>query len=310
MTKDRLAELQHKVSFNDVKEDKKERAPLVLSQNNISPPENYGRLHQCLDQVACIKDLIAELQSDVDNIKVLHWSILSSPIPNKWKTIELDDLMTQFKTSAQIIRAKLKEMENASLRATEEDKWSTLTRIQKTQYSALLRNFFEVIDHYQLAEEEYREKCKARIKRQLEISGVNLPEHEFEKILEQNNWSHFSQGLIMETEQAKQILADVEFRHDDIIKLEKSLKELHGLFLEMSLLVDRQGDVIDRIETNVISARDHVTRADEQLQQAHVLQIKTKKKKIKIILIFVLLIFALLLIVSSWFVSTNYLFPE
>ncbi len=44
----------------------------------------------------------------------------------------------------------------------------------------------------------------------------------------------------METEQARQMLADVEARHNDIIKLEKSLKELHDLFLEMALLVESQ----------------------------------------------------------------------
>lgn len=36
------------------------------------------------------------------------------------------------------------------------------------------------------------------------------------------------------------MLADIEARHEDIIKLEKSIKELHDLFVEMSLLVDQQ----------------------------------------------------------------------
>jgi len=44
----------------------------------------------------------------------------------------------------------------------------------------------------------------------------------------------------METEQARQVLADVEARHSDILKLEKSLKELHDLFLDMALLIESQ----------------------------------------------------------------------
>jgi hypothetical protein len=36
------------------------------------------------------------------------------------------------------------------------------------------------------------------------------------------------------------MLADVEARHNDIIKLEKSLRELHDMFLEMAMLVESQ----------------------------------------------------------------------
>lgn len=43
-----------------------------------------------------------------------------------------------------------------------------------------------------------------------------------------------------ETAQAKQSLADIEARHGDIIKLEKSIKELHDMFIDMAALVQTQ----------------------------------------------------------------------
>lgn len=61
-------------------------------------------------------------------------------------------------------------MEKSNNRAEDEDKASASVRIRKTQHSALLRNFIEVMNQYQLAQTEYRDRCKARIKRQLEIS--------------------------------------------------------------------------------------------------------------------------------------------
>lgn len=54
---------------------------------------------------------------------------------------------------------------------------------------------------------------------------------------------------MIQTEQAKQMLADVEARHNDILKLEKSLKELHDLFLEMAILVESQ--VSNRGQLNI-----------------------------------------------------------
>ena len=43
-----------------------------------------------------------------------------------------------------------------------------------------------------------------------------------------------------DTQQAKQTLADIEARHEDIMKLEKSIKELHDMFLDMAMLVESQ----------------------------------------------------------------------
>ena len=43
-----------------------------------------------------------------------------------------------------------------------------------------------------------------------------------------------------DTNQAKQSLADIEARHQDIMKLEKSIKELHDMFLDMAMLVESQ----------------------------------------------------------------------
>jgi len=46
--------------------------------------------------------------------------------------------------------------------------------------------------------------------------------------------------IIMETQQAKQTLADIEARHNDIIKLETSIRELHDMFMDMAMLVEQQ----------------------------------------------------------------------
>jgi len=52
----------------------------------------------------------------------------------------------------------------------------------------------------------------------------------------------------METQQAKQTLADIEARHADIIKLENSIRELHDMFMDMAMLVENQvrGTVLNR----------------------------------------------------------------
>ena len=93
---------------------------------------------------------------------------------------------------------------------------------------------------YNRTQNDYRERCKARIQRQLEITGRNTTDTELEDMLEQGNSAVFTQGIIMDTAAAKQTLADIEARHADIIKLETSIKELHDMFMDMAMLVESQ----------------------------------------------------------------------
>jgi t-SNARE complex subunit (syntaxin) len=45
-------------------------------------------------------------------------------------------------------------------------------RIKKTQHSTLSQKFIEIMTNYNYTQTDYRERCKARIQRQLEISKL------------------------------------------------------------------------------------------------------------------------------------------
>ncbi len=44
----------------------------------------------------------------------------------------------------------------------------------------------------------------------------------------------------MDDQQARQALDDVQQRHQEILKLENSIKELHDMFMDMAMLVESQ----------------------------------------------------------------------
>jgi len=48
--------------------------------------------------------------------------------------------------------------------------------------------------------------------------------------------------------QVRQLMSDVQERHDQIRQLETSMLELHQVFLDMSILVADQGDTINSID--------------------------------------------------------------
>lgn len=113
-------------------------------------------------------------------------------------------------------------------------------RIRKTQHSTLSRKFVEVMSEYNATQSDYRERCKGRIQRQLEITGRTTTSEELEDMLESGNPAIFASGIIMDSSISKQALSEIETRHSEIIKLENSIRELHDMFMDMAMLVESQ----------------------------------------------------------------------
>ncbi|KAF1567761.1 Syntaxin-1A, partial [Eudyptes moseleyi] len=166
-------------------------------------------------------------------------------------------------------------------------------RIRKTQVSlcsaALGRGGREVMSEYNATQTDYRERCKGRIQRQLEITGRTTTSEELEDMLESGNPAIFSSGIIMDSNITKQALNEIETRHSEIIKLENSIRELHDMFMDMAMLVESQGEMIDRIEYNVEHSVDYVERAVSDTKKAVKYQSKARRKKIMIIICCVIL---------------------
>ena len=52
--------------------------------------------------------------------------------------------------------------------------------------------------------------------------------------------------VILATKLAKQTLLDIEARHQEILKIEQSIKELHDMFMDMATLVQSQVQYVDK----------------------------------------------------------------
>ena len=52
------------------------------------------------------------------------------------------------------------------------------------QHSTLTRKFIEVMSEYNATQNDYRDRCKARIRRQLEITGRQVDDAQLEDMLE------------------------------------------------------------------------------------------------------------------------------
>ena len=76
------------------------------------------------------------------------------------------------------------------------------------------------------------------------------------------------------------ITARIEDKYQDIKALEQSVAELHQMFLDFALLVDRQGEALNNIELQVRQAVDHVEDGNKEVFESIELQKSIRKKQL------------------------------
>ncbi|CAM9116141.1 unnamed protein product [Lampetra fluviatilis] len=272
--RDRLEELRHNNALDDV--DGGEEVT-TMSHINISMERDF--MDEFFKQVSEIRVSVERVAQLVEEVRRTHSAILSAPNTDDKVKMELEQTMAEIKRLANGVRSKLKAMDQR-IELDSGDHNAADLRIQKTQNLALSRRFVEVMTEYNNTQTDYRSRCKGRIQRQLEITGKTTTDEELEEMLESGNPTIFTSGIIMDSKLTKQALSEIESRHSDIMRLETSIRELHDMFLDMAMLVEAQGEMVNNIERNVENSVDYVGQAKEQTKKAVKMQTKTRKRTI------------------------------
>ncbi|XP_022539219.1 syntaxin 3b isoform X2 [Astyanax mexicanus] len=258
--------------------------------------DNAAFMDEFFSQIEDIRNSIDKIDENVAEVKKLYSVILSAPTSDQKTQDELESLTNDIKKMANNARNKLKTIER-NLESDEEERVSADMRIRKSQHAVLSRKFVDVMTKYNEAQMDFREKSKGRIQRQLEITGKATTDDELEEMLEGGNAAVFTAGII-DSGISKQALSEIESRHKDIVRLESSIKELHDMFVDIAMLVESQGDIINNIEVNVSKAVDHVEVAKAETKKAVRYQSKARKKTIIIVCVVLAILAIIALIIG------------
>ncbi|XP_064823162.1 syntaxin-2 isoform X1 [Oncorhynchus masou masou] len=258
--------------------------------------DSDGFMEGFFRRVEEVRGLIDKISSEVEEVRKNHSMILSAPNTDEKMKDELDRLTNEIKSDANSVRVKLKSMEQSLPKDDVSNRASVDFRIQKTQglelsfvspqlmfsltpqHTVLSRKFVEVMSQYNKTQVSFRERSKGRIQRQLEITGRVTSNEELEDMLESGNPSIFTSDIISDSQVTRQALNEIVSRHQDIIRLESSIKELHAMFMDMAMLVENQGDMVNNIENNVSNAAEYIGRAKEETKKAVRYQKKSRRK--------------------------------
>ncbi|XP_061541586.1 syntaxin 3b isoform X1 [Phycodurus eques] len=244
--------------------------------------DNAAFMDEFFSQIEEIRNSIDKIDENVAVVKKLFSVILSAPTSDQQTQDNLEAITNDIKKMANNARNKLKTIER-NLESEEQERVSADMRIRKSQHAVLSRKFVEVMTKYNEAQVDFRERSKGRIQRQLEITGKATTDEELEEMLESGNAAVFTAGIV-DSGISKQALSEIEARHKDIVRLESSIKELHDMFVDIAMLVENQGGMIDRIESNMDQSVGFVERAVADTKKAAKFQQEARRKKMMITL--------------------------
>jgi syntaxin 1B/2/3 len=147
---------------------------------------------------------------------------------------------------------------------------------------------------------EYKETVGRRY---YTVTGEHADEEVIEKIISNGDDESFLGKAIQEHGRGKvlETVVEIQDRHDAAKEIEKSLLELHQIFLDMAVMVEAQGEKMDDIEHHVLHASHYVKDGTKNLHGAKQYQKSSRKWMcIGIILLLILVLIIVIPIVVSF----------
>ncbi|VDN07391.1 unnamed protein product [Thelazia callipaeda] len=238
-----------------------------------------SKVDMFLTQVDVLMKEMSGMQKLLNEIKDWHWKIIAEPGDHPSMNVELDKSVKIYTTRLYKIQAALKSLSaEIEYQFGESNMQTTEARIKRNQMMTLTRKFQCLLVAFNDEQLSYKDKCKRKISSYLKISENAMNDEDLESVIEKGTLFEYTKQLVLAERAKKALYDEVRTRHEDIIKLESSVKELHNLFLGLATLIENQGEMLDDIERNVDSAVDYAQKAHSNIIKAKVMQASARKK--------------------------------
>ncbi|KAM3697225.1 hypothetical protein ACJW30_06G097300 [Castanea mollissima] len=184
------------------------------------------------------------------------------------------------------------------------EKGTGVDRARMNMTNALMKKFKDLMTEFQTLrqriQDEYREVVERRV---MTVTGTRPDDETIDHLIETGNSEQIFQKAMQEAGRGQVLntLEEIQERHDVVKEIEKKLLDLHQIYLDMAVLVEAQGEILDNIENQVTTAVDHVQRGTTVLQNAKKLQ-KNSRKWMCIAIIILLVIVAVIVVgvIQPW----------
>ena len=245
-------------------------------------------------QVAEIKRTMENVKANIVELEKKQSNALTDVYGGGEFKQEIEDLTDDTNHLSTQVRNKLKALDEALKQQKASDPMAEQTsdfKIRRNMHATLTKKFMETMQDYQDCQTKYKHKYQDTVKRQFKIVKPDATQEEVDAVLEGGSDQIFTDHMLASRNaQARAALEDVQEKHKDIMRLESSIQELHQLFVDLSVLVESQGELLDTIEYSVSQSLSYTKTGVKELETANQLASKGRKKMCILIVIFLVVL--------------------
>ncbi|KAK4718568.1 hypothetical protein R3W88_016906 [Solanum pinnatisectum] len=252
-----------------------------------------------------IKEILRRLQDTNEESKSLH-----KPEALKSMRDRINSDIIAVLKKARAIRSQLEEMDrsNATNRRLSGCKEGTLVdRTRSAVTNGLRKKLKELMMDFQGLRQRMMTEYKETVgRRYFTVTGEHPDEEVIDKIISSGNGQggeEFLSRAIQEHGRGKvlETVVEIQDRHDTAKEIERSLLELHQIFLDMAVMVEAQGEKMDDIEHHVVNAAQYVNDGAKNLKTAKKYQKSSRKCMcIGVIVLLILILVVIIPIATSF----------
>ncbi|KAF9956168.1 Plasma membrane t-SNARE, secretory vesicle fusion [Mortierella alpina] len=282
-------------------------SPARIEMTSVPQNNNSGGsdMNAFFSEVTSIQEDITKIEQNISKIEELHDVSLNGVATEEQSSRtnrQLEGITADTTQLSNRTKKRIKDIELANLRLAN----SPDIQIRRTQAASLKEKFLKTLRRYQSSESEARKKYQGRMERQYKIVKPDASPQEIAQAMESDNQQIFAQSVLQSTRygDANRALREVQSRHDDIKKIEKTILELHQLFIDMETLVTEQAEVLNTIEENTQQTEVHLETGNKEVDVA-IVNARGARKKKWICLIITLILLAIIAVVIYMQLSKN-----
>ncbi|VAH94585.1 syntaxin-related protein KNOLLE [Triticum urartu] len=254
------------------------------------------------EEMAAIRDALARLHAANEEGKSLH-----QPDALRAMRVRVNADIVAVLGRARGIQRALADMDlaNAAQRRLSAgcQEGTTLDRTRTSVTAGLRKKLKDIMLDFQALRQRMMSEYKDTVERRYYTLTGEVPEDEvIERIISEGRGEEIMSAAVAEHGKGAVLAAlnEIQDRHDAAREVERSLLELHQVFLDMAVVVQSQGDKLQNIEHHVSNARDYVHSGNKELGKAREHQRGSRKCLcIGIILLLLLILIVIVPIATS-----------
>lgn len=286
---------------------------IEMTGNSPSTGGGGVNLDKFFEDVEAIKDDLKDLETLYNQLLSAHEQSKTLHNAKSVKDLrsKMDNDVSLSLKKAKYIKVRLESLDrsNAANRSlpgcgpgssSDRTRTSVVNGLRKKLHDSM--NLFN--DLRQRMSEEYRDTVQRRY---FTVTGENADENTVDSLIETGQSETFLQKAIQEQGrgQVMDTIMEIQERHDAVKDMEKNLRELHQVFMDMAVLVESQGEQLDDIESQVARASSFVRGGAQQLQVARKHQKNTRKWTCFGIILLLVVIAIIIFSIRPWENNNN-----